>query len=105
MTLLYSGTVTVRERRPAKEGSWWLFLSTKENQQPLAIWNGTIWPPNGVVRAEYPEAAAEHWESGGEGRGYRSLRYNLWYVKGGINLHTKRLVSDQTVENESGAVA
>ena len=47
MSLLYSGTVTARERRPAKDGAEWLLLYTKENPKPLAIWNGTIWPPNG----------------------------------------------------------
>ncbi len=44
---LYSGTVTARERRPAKGGSEWLLVYTKENPRPLAIWNGTVWPPNG----------------------------------------------------------
>ena len=47
MSLLYSGTVTGRERRPAKDGAEWLLLYTKENPKPLAIWNGNVWPPNG----------------------------------------------------------
>ena len=47
MSLLYSGTVTARERRPAKDGAEWLLLYTKENPRPLAIWNGNVWPPNG----------------------------------------------------------
>jgi hypothetical protein len=44
---LYSGTVTARERRPAKDGAEYLLLYTKETPKPLAIRNGTIWPPNG----------------------------------------------------------
>jgi len=47
LSLLYSGTVTARERRPAKDGAEWLLLFTKENPKPLAIWNGNVWPPNG----------------------------------------------------------
>jgi len=48
MSQFYHGTVTDRERRPAKDGAeWWVLLYTKENPKPLAIWNGTVWPPNG----------------------------------------------------------
>jgi len=43
MSQLYTGTVTDRER--VRD---WLLIHTKENSRPLAIVNGSIWPPNGA---------------------------------------------------------
>ena len=53
---LYSGTVVDRSRV-----NDWLLVFTKENEKPLGIKNGTIWPPNGS-RISAETNAGRSWE-------------------------------------------
>src|SRR5881409_330353 len=46
---LYQGIVTGRQRVRSNDGTSWLLIHTKNNSRPLAIRNGSIWPPNGSI--------------------------------------------------------
>jgi hypothetical protein len=44
---LYSGVVVDRKRATSRDGTNWLLIYTRNNSRPLAVRNGSIWPPNG----------------------------------------------------------